>query len=200
MSLPSGHPYSRADARIGVSYDRDRSHPHNHYHSWTNLFSFQHEQNREDRDGAVSINWANVKPGTVENFAKATAGTTDAMNVPYDYDSVLHYSANAFSTNGQPTIVSKQGTKPNMGQRRGFSEGDLLKLNRMYCGGGNAQGSSNLFNNNKPSSTSSSSSPAAPNKNKPNLWQLIFNAFRQPMSPADVMATADEKDDQEKKE
>lgn len=140
----------------------------------------------------MSINWANVKPGTVENFAKATAGTTDAMNVPYDFDSVLHYSAVAFSTNGQPTIISKQGNKPNMGQRRGFSPGDLLKLNRMYCGGANTPASTNTFNNNAGSKPSSSSSSVAANGNKtPNFWELIFNAFRQPMAnPTEADAKA----------
>lgn len=143
-----------------------------------------HEQNREDRDAAVSINWNNVKPGTNENFAKATAGTTDAQNVPYDFDSVLHYSATAFSTNGQPTIISKQGNKPNMGQRRGFSAGDIQKLNRMYCGGTNTGAASNsIFNSNPKPATAAS---------QPNFFELIFNAFRQPKAPRN-----DETDDVE---
>lgn len=130
-----------------------------------------HEQNREDRDGSVTINWDNVRSNTRENFAKATAGTTDAQRVPYDFDSVLHYSANAFSTNGQPTIVSKRGVQPNMGQRRGFSKGDLLKLNRMYCNGDGPGSASPLAS-------------AAGNNGQPNFFQLLFNGFRQPKSPA----------------
>lgn len=128
-----------------------------------------HEQNREDRDGSVVINWNNVRPSTVDNFAKATAGTTDPMNVGYDFDSVLHYSPNAFSTNGQPTIVSKQGVKPNMGQRRGFSVGDVQKLNAMYCGGGNkapVAASNQVYQQ-------SAGAPAAGN----NFWSQFANAF-----------------------
>ena len=135
-----------------------------------------HEQNREDRDGAVSINWDNVRQGTRENFVKANAGTTDAQNVPYDFDSVLHYSPTAFSINGQPTIVSKQGPKPNMGQRRGFSNGDLIKLNRMYCGGNNAAAPAPQTNSN----FNTNVNPQAPPANRPNFFELIFNAFRQP--------------------
>lgn len=45
--------------------------------------------------------------GRENNFQKATADTTDNQGVPYDYRSVMHYSANAFSSNGQPTIVPK---------------------------------------------------------------------------------------------
>lgn len=45
--------------------------------------------------------------GKENNFEKAAPETTDGQGVPYDYGSVMHYSAKAFSTNGQPTIVAK---------------------------------------------------------------------------------------------
>lgn len=132
-----------------------------------------HEQNREDRDNAVRINWNNVKPGTNANFEKAATGTTDAFGVPYDLGSVLHYSANAFSVNGQPTITALSGNSANMGQRRGFSQGDISKVNRMYCGG------------DSPSASAGSPVYTAPTSHKqPNFFELIFNAFRQPKAPS----------------
>lgn len=43
----------------------------------------------------------------------------------------MHYSAKAFSKNGQRTIVARKGD-PKIGQRNGFSAGDVAKINAMY--------------------------------------------------------------------
>lgn len=45
---------------------------------------------------------------------------------------MLHYSQNAFSKNGQPTIQAKSSTSDKMGQREGFSKKDIEKVNKMY--------------------------------------------------------------------
>jgi hypothetical protein len=44
-------------------------------------------------------------PGQEHNFDKYDANTITNFGVPYDYDSVMHYDAYAFSANGQPTIT-----------------------------------------------------------------------------------------------
>lgn len=43
--------------------------------------------------------------GRENNFKKYNSFVTSDFGVPYDYDSVLHYSAFAFSKNGKKTIV-----------------------------------------------------------------------------------------------
>lgn len=72
-------------------------------HELMHAVGFLHEQNRQERDGFVSIQYQNVEQHAVSNFEKASS--TNAFGVPYDYGSVMHYSANAFSSNGRPTIV-----------------------------------------------------------------------------------------------
>lgn len=45
--------------------------------------------------------------GRENNFEKAQSSMIDSLGIEYDYRSVMHYSANAFSKNGQPTIDPK---------------------------------------------------------------------------------------------
>jgi len=52
--------------------------------------------------------------------------------LPYDYGSVMHYEANAFSANGQLTIVPTQNATAVIGQRVGMSEIDVLEVQRYY--------------------------------------------------------------------
>lgn len=44
-----------------------------------------------------------------KNFKRYDYSVIDSLGVPYDYGSVMHYSEDAFSDNGKPTIVPKQG-------------------------------------------------------------------------------------------
>lgn len=105
-------------------------------HELLHVAGFLHEQNREERDRFVTIKMNNVKSGYEVNFSKAKAGETSGFGVTYDYGSVMHYSAKAFSKNNQPTIVAKTNTNERMGQREGFSKKDIEKVNRMYkCSG-----------------------------------------------------------------
>lgn len=74
-------------------------------HELMHVVGFGHEHNRIERDTYIDIQLQNVQRFAVFNFRKQT--NTNAFGVQYDYGSVMHYSATAFSSNGQPTIVSK---------------------------------------------------------------------------------------------
>lgn len=76
-------------------------------HEFMHSAGFLHEQNREERDQFINIQYQNIQRGYESNFVKAQKGSTSGFGVGYDYGSVMHYSANAFSVNGQPTIVTK---------------------------------------------------------------------------------------------
>jgi hypothetical protein len=95
-----------------------------------------HEQSREDRDAFVQINWANIDPAMQHNFSQHISDGDDLGD--YDFCSIMHYPATAFSINGQPTIVPLQPIPAGctMGQRNGLSPGDISGVHSMYrCGG-----------------------------------------------------------------
>ncbi|XP_034236279.1 zinc metalloproteinase nas-4-like isoform X1 [Thrips palmi] len=100
-------------------------------HELMHAMGFMHEQNRWERDSYVTINWQHIQSGRNNNFDKADQSTTDGQGVNYDYRSVMHYSAKAFTKDGADTI-SARGYGGELGQRDGFSAGDIKKLQTMY--------------------------------------------------------------------
>jgi hypothetical protein len=88
-----------------------------------------HEQSHPERDQFVTIRWANIKPGAEHNFAiKQNPGRTTA----YDYGSIMHYSATAFSRNGKPTITPKD-MAARIGQRERLSPLDIQGIKLLYA-------------------------------------------------------------------
>ncbi len=87
-----------------------------------------HEQSRKDRDIFVTIAWANIIDGMRHNFDQHIDDGDDIG--AYDYGSIMHYPSNAFSKNGQATIVAKS-SEP-IGQRQALSKGDIAAVQSMY--------------------------------------------------------------------
>ncbi len=87
-----------------------------------------HEQSREDRTSNVRIEWSNIEPGREHNFNQHITDGDDIGS--YDFGSIMHYGATAFSRNGLPTIVPLGGQA--IGQRAGLSAGDIAAVRAMY--------------------------------------------------------------------
>ena len=101
-----------------------------HTHQLFPFKGYLHEQSRKDRDKYVTIKTENIQSNYLDQFDKCE--TCDLQNSPYDYNSVMHYGATAFTKNGQPTIEVKNGQV--IGQRFGFSPLDIKGINELYCG------------------------------------------------------------------
>jgi Astacin (Peptidase family M12A) len=87
-----------------------------------------HEQSRADRDLFIRIRFENIISGMEHNFYQHIDDGIDLDR--YDYGSIMHYPADAFSKNGQPTIETVQD-KP-IGQRDGLSPGDIAAVKELY--------------------------------------------------------------------
>jgi hypothetical protein len=98
-------------------------------HELAHSIGLWHEQSREDRDRYVTINLANIDPAMLHNFDQHITDGDDIGD--YDYASIMHYPTDAFTRNGEPTIVAKQAGVT-VGQREGLSAGDLQAVAKIY--------------------------------------------------------------------
>lgn len=92
-----------------------------------------HEQSREDRDLFITIQWQNIQSGMAAQFNQHIADGDDLG--AYDYGSIMHYPRNAFSKNGQDTIIPTNSAAI-IGQRNGLSADDIAGVRALYpsCG------------------------------------------------------------------
>ncbi|KAM8895400.1 high choriolytic enzyme 1-like isoform 1-T2 [Spinachia spinachia] len=98
-------------------------------HEVLHALGFHHEQVRSDRDDFVSILTENIVPGRERNFEKQP---TNNLGTTYDFESVMHYGKFAFSSNGNPTIVSKADPDMEFGSATTMSENDIARVNALY--------------------------------------------------------------------
>ncbi|KAH8261842.1 hypothetical protein KR038_001078 [Drosophila bunnanda] len=102
-------------------------------HEFLHTLGFYHQQSTWNRDDYVRIAEENILEGRENNFNKYDNETVTDYDEPYDYGSVMHYTAYAFSKNEEMTIVPlEEGAEEIMGQRLQMSQSDINKLNVMY--------------------------------------------------------------------
>lgn len=89
-----------------------------------------HEQSREDRSKYIRIRWENISAGRSHNFDQHIVDGDDLGK--YDYNSIMHYPAKAFSKNGKATIEALKSGGGSIGQREGLSAGDIAGVKAMY--------------------------------------------------------------------
>ncbi|ALC45707.1 CG11865 [Drosophila busckii] len=114
-----------------LSLDTGCMHKGTIQHELLHALGFIHMQNDPRRDDYVIINWGNIIEGAESQFQMWNPFNVNNFGVAYDYASIMHYSAFAFSKNGQRTIIPKvYGAQ--IGLRK-LSPWDIVKLKLAYC-------------------------------------------------------------------
>jgi hypothetical protein len=128
-------------------------------HEIMHALGWQHEHQRSDRDEYLRINVANIISGMEYNFDKLPANRADAFGA-YDFNSLMHYDAYAFSSNRQPTMVpvSSSVALNSFGRATNLSAGDIAAINHYYPGSSSSSSSASSASSSAPSSSSSSAS------------------------------------------
>ncbi|XP_069354144.1 seminal metalloprotease 1-like isoform X2 [Maniola hyperantus] len=101
-------------------------------HEQLHTLGFQHMHSTYDRDKWIRVIEENIMPEALSFFAIFTSDQVSNLGVPYDIQSVLHYSPLAFSRNGSYTIEALKPYEGLMGQRDYVTESDWLRVNRHY--------------------------------------------------------------------
>ena len=119
-------------------------------HELIHALGFYHEQSRPDRDSYIRVNYSNIQTGSIiifaflnnsihfdfvigmeYNFDKYNNSIVNIQNTSYDYGSVMHYGANALSSNGYPTIIPLQANVT-IDQRITMSSIDIQEIRMFY--------------------------------------------------------------------
>ncbi|XP_045626182.1 seminal metalloprotease 1-like [Procambarus clarkii] len=105
-------------------------------HELLHAAGFHHQHVRADRNDYVTIHWNNIQKHAHMDFSQKD-GEHDyllTMGLPYDFNSIMHYSKNAFAIDNKhhPTIEIKKHFPGRLGQHKGLSRTDIAMLNRLY--------------------------------------------------------------------
>lgn len=99
------------------------------FHEMGHAVGLWHEQSRMDRNAFINVIYSNIDKPLYYNFSQLQSNEVDLGF--YDYGSIMHYFASAFSKFGlAPTLESIPAGIPFMGTQ--YSAGDIDAIKRLY--------------------------------------------------------------------
>lgn len=102
-------------------------------HEILHALGFIHEQSRVDRDRYLKIIWEEIKPGYELQFTEVPPTFMVSLKEsPFDYNSIMLYSANAFSKDPSLPVMESLTENEIQPNREGFSQQDLKRLYKLY--------------------------------------------------------------------
>lgn len=103
-------------------------------HQFLHALGFFHMQAASNRDNYVKVYFNKVHKSHHSSFDNYGSSMIANFEFGYDFSSVMHFSATAFSNDGSNTIQTINNTKGEfIGQRSRLSEYDIARVNTIYC-------------------------------------------------------------------
>jgi len=132
---PMGYPILyRTDTEMNLGWCNSMLQVGNIIHELGHAMGMAHEHMRSDRDKYVKIDFANMAPMWRAQYQKDNRAFTGAQATgaePYDFGSLMHYPANK-DMRTLPIVNGRGVHDSETGQRREFSELDVVQLRTMY--------------------------------------------------------------------
>ncbi|XP_052250693.1 zinc metalloproteinase nas-13-like [Dreissena polymorpha] len=125
---PVGYIGRQSDVTIGHGCEQKGTVMHELLHA----LGFWHEQSRTDRDTYVTIHSGNIQKGHEGNFNKYPTTYIDMLGQPYDYGSIMHYSAYAFAIDPHKMTIEPKHHGVTIGQRTALSLTDIKEIQLLY--------------------------------------------------------------------
>ena len=104
-------------------------------HELCHILGVNHMQARYDRDQYIIVHFDKIRKGNQYNFKKDKGGygKLSRVGLPYDYNSVMHYSSRSFGIEPRDiTMTLKKKFSGKIGFTQRLSRTDVATLNRLY--------------------------------------------------------------------
>lgn len=105
-------------------------------HQILHVVGMNHPNSHFDRNEFITILWDNIDPGAIDNFEVSPMGIPPILghrNIPYDYESILHFRPKDFANKGGVVTMQSNYGVFEIGQRIDLSRDDIDTLNSYFC-------------------------------------------------------------------
>merc|ERR1711962_19410 len=102
-------------------------------HELLHIIGLSHTQHRRDAKDHIQVQWQNIEKWAQFTYIPYTNSRYyETYKIPYDCNSIMHYSPRAFSKNGRPTMKAIHPEKCKLKYNADMSEYDKQFVQEMY--------------------------------------------------------------------
>ncbi|XP_023223900.1 bone morphogenetic protein 1-like isoform X1 [Centruroides sculpturatus] len=102
-------------------------------HEIGHAIGFHHEQMRPDREKYIKVLYEHIEEAYADQYEKLSEEDIDTLGFTYDFDSIMHYASDYFSSGGETMAIINNHTGMPLNEERHFlSRLDIAIANKLY--------------------------------------------------------------------